>query len=67
MSDKQEMIKQMLEMQRKFIEYEHKQGVTMEEYFTPTDDSQLKGYRQDYRDLAMKVVDAAHAEKGSHR
>ena len=67
MSEKQEMIKQMLEMQRKFIEYEHKQGVTMEEYFTPTDDSQLKGYRQDYRDLAMKVVDAAHAEKGSHR
>ncbi len=67
MSDKQEMIKQMLEMQRKFIEYEHKQGVTMEEYFTPTDDSQLKGYRQDYRDLAMKVVDAAHAEKGSRR
>ncbi len=67
MSDKQEMIKQMLEMQRKFIEYEHKQGVSMEEYFTPTDDSQLKGYRQDYRDLAMKVVDAAHAEKGSQR
>ena len=67
MSDKQEMIKQMLEMQKKFIEYEHKQGVSMEEYFTPTDDSQLKGYRQDYRDLAMKVVDAAHAEKGSHR
>ncbi len=67
MSEKQEMIKQMLEMQRKFIEYEHKQGVTMEEYFTPTDDSQLKGYRQDYRDLAMKVVDAAHTEKGSQR
>ena len=67
MSDKQEMIKKMLEMQRKFIEREHKHGVSMEEYFTPSDDSELKGYRQDYRDLAMKVVDAAHAEKGSHR
>ena len=67
MSDKQEMIKQMLEMQKKFIEYEQKHGVSMEEYFTPSDDSQLKGYRQDYSELAMKVVDAAHAEKGSQR
>jgi len=67
MSDKQEMIKKMLEMQRKFIEQEHKHGVSMEEYFTPSDDSQLKGYRQEYRDLAMKVVDAAHEDKGSKR
>jgi hypothetical protein len=67
MSDKQEMIKKMLEMQRKFIEQEHKGGVSMEEYFTPSDDSQLKGYRQEYSELAMKVVDSAHEEKGSRR
>ena len=65
MSDKQEMIKKMLEMQKKFIDYEHENGVSMEEYFTPSDDSPLKGYRQEYRDLAMKVVDVAHEEKGS--
>ena len=41
MSDKQEMIKQMLEMQKKFIKYEQKHGVSMDEYFTPSDDSQL--------------------------
>lgn len=67
MSDKQEMIKKMLEMQRKFIEQEHKDGVSMEEYFTPSDASQLKGYREEYMELAMKVVDSAHEEKGSHR
>ncbi len=65
MSDKQEMIKKMLEMQKKFIDYEHENGVSMEEYFTPSGDSTLKGYRQEYRDLAMKVVDIAHEEKGS--
>lgn len=67
MSEKQEMIKKLLEMQKKFIEHEHQKGVSMEEYFTPSDNSPLKGFRQEYRDIAMKVVDAAHAEKGSHR
>ena len=67
MSEKQEMIKKLLEMQKKFIEYDQENGVSMEEYFTPSDDSPLKGFRQEYMDLAMKLVDSAHAEKGSHR
>ncbi len=67
MSEKQEMIKKLLEMQKKFIDYDHENGVSMEEYFTPSDDSPLKGFRQEYMDLAMKLVDSAHAEKGSHR
>ena len=66
MSEKQEMIMKLLEMQKRFIEYEHQNGVSMQEYFTPSDDSPLKGFRQEYRDLAMKVVDTAHKEKGSH-
>ena len=66
MSEKQEMIKKLLEMQKNFIEIEQQKGVSMQEYFTPSDDSPLKGYRQEYRDLAMKVVDTAHKEKGSH-
>ncbi len=67
MSDRKEMIKKMLEMQRKFIEYDHEHGVSMEEYFTPSDDSPLKGFRQEYNELAMKIVDTAHQDKGSHR
>lgn len=65
MSEKQEMIKRMLELQHKFVQYDHEKGVGMEEYFTPSDDSPIKDYRQEYRDLAMKVVELAHKEKGS--
>ncbi|MGB5297663.1 MAG: hypothetical protein WBN08_15880 [Thiogranum sp.] len=67
MSDKQEMIKKMLEMQKKFIEYEHKHGVTQEEYFTAGEGHELYNYRQEYMELANKLVDTAHEEKGSHR
>ena len=67
MSEKQDLIKKMLEMQKKFIEYEHQHGVEMEEYFVPEEGHPLYNYRQQYRDMAMKLVDMAHAEKGSHR
>ena len=64
---KQEKIKKMLEMQKKFITQEHQSGVTMKDYFTPQDSSVLKGYREEYMKLAMEVVDDAHDEVGSHR
>ena len=67
MSDKAAMIKEMIEMQKKFIEYEHKNGVDPQDYFTPKPGHDLDGYRQKYRDLAMEVVDLAHAEAGSQR
>ncbi|VAW72630.1 hypothetical protein MNBD_GAMMA15-1572 [hydrothermal vent metagenome] len=66
MSEKQDMIKKMIEMQKKFIAYEQKNGVTQEEYFTASEGHELAGYRQEYRDMAMKLVDMAHEEKGSH-
>ncbi len=67
MSDKQEMIKKMIEMQKKFIAYEHQNGVSQQEYFAPADGHELSNYRQEYNDMAMKLVDIAHSEKGSHR
>ena len=67
MSEKQEMIKKMIEMQKKFIAYEHAHGVSQEEYFTAGEGHELHNYRQEYSDLAMKLVDMAHEEKGSHR
>lgn len=67
MSEKTKLIKEMLEMQKKFMELEHKQGVTQEEYYAPQSGDALDGYRQKYKEMAMKVVDLAHAEKGSHR
>ncbi len=67
MSDKQQMIKEMIEMQKKFIAYEHENGVSQEEYYMAGEDHPLTGYRQKYAELANKLVDTAHEEKGSHR
>ncbi len=67
MSDKQALIKEMLEMQKKFIEYEQKNGIDPKDYFVPEEGHELAGYRQKYMELAMKVVDMAHAEAGSSR
>ena len=67
MSDKQEMIKKMIEMQKKFIAYEQQNGVTQQEYFTAPEGHELHNYRHEYNDLAVKLVDVAHEEKGSHR
>lgn len=66
MSEKAEMIKKMLEMQHKFMEFEEKNGVDQKDYFSPESGHVLDGYRQEYRDLAMKVVELAHKDKGSH-
>lgn len=67
MSEKQEIIKELLEMQRKFIEYEQKNGVNPEEYFVPPEDHVLHGYREAYAEKALRVLELAHAEKASHR
>lgn len=67
MSDKLAKIQQLIEMQKKFIAKEQESGVTMKEYFTPEEGSVLDGYRQEYRDLAMELVDIAHEEVGSER
>lgn len=65
MSDKAEAIKKMIEMQKKFMEYEHQNGVDPKDYFAPESGHTLDGYRQEYRDLAMSVVDQAHKDVGS--
>jgi len=67
MSEKQELINKMMEMQKKFIDYEHKNGVSMEDYFVGAEGHPLHHYRQQYTEMAMKLVDMAHVEKGSHR
>ena len=67
MSSKQDMIKEMLAMQKKFSAYEHASGVDPKDYFTPEAGSELDGYRAKYQELANKVVDLAHEEAGSER
>ena len=67
MSEKQDLIKRMLELQKKFVEFEHENGVNGFDYYTPGEGHPLDGYRKEYNDLANKVVDLAHDEAGSHR
>jgi hypothetical protein len=67
MSEKQDLIKRMLELQAKFIKYEQDNGVTGFDYYTPEAGHPLEGYRQEYAELATKVVDLAHGEAGSSR
>lgn len=62
---KQEKIQKMIEMQKRFIEKEQIEGVSMQEYFTPEGGSMLDNYRQEYLDSAMSVVAEAHKEVGS--
>lgn len=66
MGEKQDLIKRMIVLQTKFTEYERENGVDSAEYYVPGDGHPLDGYRQEYSDLANKVGELAHAEKGSH-
>ena len=65
MSDRLTKIQELIEMQKKFIAYEQENGVNFKDYFTPEAGHPLDGYRQEYMDKAMELVDLAHEDKGS--
>ena len=67
MNEKQALIKQMLEMQKKFVAYEREHGVDPADYWNAPEGHPLHQFRQKYTELAAKVVELAHAEKGSKR
>jgi hypothetical protein len=64
--EKQDLIEKMLEMQKQFIEYEHEHGVSGKDYWA-AQDGLLANFRQEYMDMANRVVDIAHEIVGSHR
>ena len=64
--EKQDLIEKMLDMQKQFIEYEHEHGVTGKDYWA-SQEGLLAGYRQEYMDMANRVVDLAHEIVGSVR
>jgi hypothetical protein len=67
MSEKQEIIKQMMDMQHKFIELERNGEFSTEEYYDSDGDNELALHKRSFEELARRLVDLAHAEKGSHR
>lgn len=64
--EKQQLIDKMLEMQKQFIDYEHENGVTGKDYWA-SQDGLLANYREEYMDMANRVVDIAHEIVGSSR
>lgn len=64
--EKKELIEKMLEMQSQFIDLEHQQGITGKDYWA-AEEGLLVGYRQEYMDIANRVVDLAHEIVGSSR
>ena len=67
MAEKQQIIKQMLDLQQKFIKIEQNGEFKVDEYYDSEGDSELAKYKKTYDELAVKLVDMAHAEKGSQR
>ena len=62
---KQELIKEMIKMQKEFMAFEHKNGITPADYYNPGAGHDLDGYKAKYDELSLQVLDIAHNEKGS--
>lgn len=65
MKEKSELIKEMLEMQKKFIGIEQSGGIDPKDYYYPAAGSDLEGYVEKYNELARKVNKLAHEIKES--
>jgi hypothetical protein len=48
------------------MEYEHENGISGKDYWASSE-GLLAGYRQEYMDMANRVVDIAHEIVGSSR
>jgi len=67
MSEKQEIIKQMMDLQHRFIELEQRGEFSTEEYYDSEGDTELARHKRNFEELSTRLVDLAHAEKGSKR
>jgi hypothetical protein len=63
-AEKATLIAEMLDMQKKFIDHEHDNGISGKDYYYSTD-GLLKDYRESYMQKAMRVVELSHQIVGS--
>lgn len=67
MNKKQKLIKELIKMQKKFMEIEKTDGINFEHYYDAGGGDELAEYQAKHNDLANRLVDLAHTEKGSKR
>ena len=67
MSEKQKIIDEMMALQRRFIELEQNGDFSVQEYYDTDGESELAKHKRSFDELATRLVDLAHAEKGSRR
>ena len=63
-AEREKLMAEMIEMQKKFVEFEHANGVSGKDYYY-SQDGLLKDYRQLYMEKAMRVVELSHQIVGS--
>ena len=63
---KKDKIKELLAMQKRFIEADKKGEFNLRDYFSE-EGTDLGNLRKDYMKLAMDIVDEAHKKVGSNR
>lgn len=66
-TEKERLIRSLIEQQKKFIDLERNENVTVQDYFAPGSDHPLADYAKEQTEVAKKLTDLAHEEKGSSR
>ena len=64
--EKNKLIDEMLEMQKKFMDIEHEKGITGKDYYY-SQEGLLADYREKYNEMAVRLVDLSHEIVGSSR
>jgi len=64
-AEKAKLIEEMIDLQKKFIDFEHENGISGKDYYY-SQEGLLKDYRQVYAEKAMRVVELSHQIVGSH-
>ncbi len=63
-AEKAKLIEEMIDLQKKFVDFEHEHGISGKDYYY-SQDGLLKDYRQVYAEKAMRVVELSHQIVGS--
>jgi len=64
-NEKQQLIAEMLEMQKQFSAYAKDHGLTPEELWAGEEGHPLEGYRERFWEKAERVIELAHEQRQS--